>query len=94
MPTGWPSRPTPTRTPSNKNPSLYVSQDGVSWSAPPGIVNPLIPKPALARRYNSDPHLALDPDGRLHLFYRAAATGTTPCSWCPPGTGATGARPR
>lgn len=55
-----------------ENPSLYVSQDGVSWSVPPGIVNPLIPKPALARRYNSDPHLALDPDGRLHLFYRAA----------------------
>ena len=55
-----------------ENPSLYVSQDGVTWSVPPGIVNPLIAKPALARRYNSDPHLAGDPDGRLHLFYRAA----------------------
>jgi len=55
-----------------ENPSLYVSQDGVNWSVPAGVVNPLIPKPGLARRYNSDPHLALDPDGRLHLFYRAA----------------------
>ena len=55
-----------------ENPSLYCSADGQSWAVPKGIVNPLIAKPAAARRYNSDPHLAEDPDGRLHLFYRAA----------------------
>jgi len=55
-----------------ENPSLYCSKDGLAWTVPPGIVNPLIPRPAPERRYNSDPHLALDPDGRLHLFYRAA----------------------
>jgi hypothetical protein len=56
----------------HENPSLYCSRDGLAWETPPGIVNPLIPGPAEARRYNSDPHLAGDPDGRLHLFYRAA----------------------
>jgi hypothetical protein len=55
-----------------ENPSLYCSQDGLTWTVPPGLTNPLIPKPAEDRRYNSDCHLAGDPDGRLHLFYRAA----------------------
>jgi len=55
-----------------ENPSLYCSMDGLDWQVPKGVVNPLIPKPRAARRYNSDCHLALDPDGRLHLFYRAA----------------------
>jgi len=55
-----------------ENPSLYCSRDGLAWSVPRGLVNPLVPPTGLARRYNSDPHLAADPDGRLHLFYRVA----------------------
>ena len=55
-----------------ENPSLYCSLDGLTWSVPKGIVNPMIPKPKAARRYNSDCHLAGDPDGSLHMFYRAA----------------------
>jgi hypothetical protein len=55
-----------------ENPSLYCSLDGQEWRVPPGIHNPLVAKPARDRRYNSDPHLVPDPDGRLHLFYRAA----------------------
>jgi len=55
-----------------ENPSLYCSLDGRAWSVPRGVVNPLVPRPKQARRYNSDCHLAMDPDGRLHLFYRVA----------------------
>ena len=55
-----------------ENPSLYCSRDGLAWTVPKGLANPLVPPTGQARRYNSDPHLAADPDGRLHLFYRVA----------------------
>jgi hypothetical protein len=55
-----------------ENPSLYCSLDGQAWQTPKGLANPLVPKPKLARRYNSDCHLVLGPEGTLHLFYRAA----------------------
>jgi hypothetical protein len=55
-----------------ENPSLYCSLDGRDWKPAPGVADPLVAKPPQARRYNSDPHLVADPDGRLHLFYRVA----------------------
>lgn len=64
-----------------ENPCLYVSRDGLTWTTPPGLVNPLIAKPGEARRYNSDPHLAGDPDGRLHLFYRTAGADRGDTLW-------------
>jgi len=64
-----------------ENPSLYVSRDGLAWETPPGVANPLVPRPALARRYNSDCHLAPDPDGRLHLFFRTAGADRNDQLW-------------
>jgi hypothetical protein len=66
-----------------ENPSLYCSLDGLTWTTPKGVANPLVPRPREARRYNSDPHLAGAPDGRLLLFYRV---GTTRSTSSPPGT--------
>ena len=64
-----------------ENPCLYCSLDGKVWTTPKGLVNPLVPKPALARRYNSDCHLALGPDGVLHLFYRTAGADQNDQLW-------------
>lgn len=55
-----------------ENPCLFVSRDGTSWETPPGLANPLVPRPRAERRYNSDPHLVAAPDGQLLLFYREA----------------------
>jgi hypothetical protein len=51
-----------------ENPSVYVSNDGQTWSTPPGLTNPIVAKPAYG--YNSDTDLVDGLDGRLYLFYR------------------------
>jgi hypothetical protein len=54
-----------------ENPSILASQDGTTWTVPPGLTNPVSDTVAVAgQRYNSDPNLVLGPDGKLHLFYR------------------------
>lgn len=64
-----------------ENPCLYCSLDGLNWVTPKGVTNPLVPKPDLARRYNSDCHLALGPDGTLHLFFRTAGADQNDRLW-------------
>lgn len=54
-----------------ENPSIYASHDGLTWEAPPGIVNPVAPNTG---GYNSDPDIVLY-GGVLHLFYRQVGTG-------------------
>lgn len=49
-----------------ENPSLLVSQDGKTWSVPPGVTNPLEPMPA---GHNSDPSLFCDVNGTMYLFW-------------------------
>lgn len=51
-----------------ENPCIYVSTDGTDWIEPPGVTNPLVPKPATG--YNSDPQLVQAPNGELLLYYR------------------------
>ena len=60
-----------------ENPCLACSNDGDTWILPPGIVNPLIQKPATG--YNADTHLVASPDGKkLYLIYRERLiTGVT-----------------
>jgi hypothetical protein len=53
-----------------ENPSILVSDDGTTWIAPPGLTNPIAPKPAGTGNYNSDPDLEQGPDGKLYCFYR------------------------
>lgn len=53
-----------------ENPCIAVSDDGVRWEAPEGVVNPLAPQPAGG--YNSDTHLVYNPaDGSLECWWRA-----------------------
>jgi hypothetical protein len=54
-----------------ENPSILMSDDGVSVSEPTGLRNPVIKAPRKSRDYNSDPELIYDPRGdRLVLFHR------------------------
>lgn len=77
-PTPWPGRrwfmaitPYPNGNTSFENPSVYSSADGLAWSPPPGVVNPVV-RPE-SRGYLSDPSLLYNPDdGRLWMYYREA----------------------
>jgi hypothetical protein len=78
-----------------ENPCLYCSLDGQVWITPKGVTNPLVPKPDLARRYNSDCHLALGPDGALNLFFRTAGADQNDRLWLMASTdGHTWTRPK
>jgi predicted GH43/DUF377 family glycosyl hydrolase len=60
--------PHPNDTDTYENPSIVVSDDGLTWSVPDGLTNPIIPQPACDR--NSDPDIVYSPrDGTLHLYY-------------------------
>ena len=63
--------PYPTTDPSDyENPSIYVSTDGLTWSDPTGN-NPIVPKPAGAGDYNSDPFIWYDEtDLKFYVVYR------------------------
>ena len=53
---------------SRENPSVVVSDDGVSWTVPPGLTNPLVPAPACD--HNSDPDIVHNPRSEeLYLYY-------------------------
>lgn len=54
-----------------ENPSILASNDGIRWIAPPGIINPLAPKPTghVLDSYNSDPELVFDPDQNILILY-------------------------
>ena len=55
-----------------ENASIYASNDGLAWSVPDGLHNPVVPFPSGITGHNSDPDLVFVPDpGRLILFDRA-----------------------
>lgn len=63
-----------------ENPSILTSNDGVQWSVPPGLVNPIAPDPG-APSYNSDPDIVFDPDtGKLICFWRAVVSDASQTS--------------
>jgi len=53
----------------HENPEIFVSHDGISWTIPDGVTNPLISSPAGAWDYNSDPDMSFL-NGKLWLYYR------------------------
>ncbi len=56
-----------------ENPSILVSHDGVNWSVPPGVTNPLVQPPTDG--INSDPELLYDRgNDRLVVSYRVVRT--------------------
>jgi hypothetical protein len=53
-----------------ENPSLLVSDDGLTWSVPHGVSNPIVNPPPQRGAWNSDGDLLLGQDDRLSLYYR------------------------
>lgn len=51
-----------------ENPSIVVSNDGIHWVQPEGLVNPVVEKPEDG--HLSDPNLCLSFNNRLFMFYR------------------------
>jgi hypothetical protein len=51
-----------------ENPSLLVSTDGMAFTAPPGVLAPLVPPPP--KDHNDDPDIRLDPrTGEYEILY-------------------------
>lgn len=61
--------PYPGGNDAHEDPNIVVSNDGVTWSVPGGLVNPLDDQPGKTI-YNSDTHLTLGPGGALVLTWR------------------------
>src|SRR5687767_13891347 len=53
-----------------ENPSLLVSDDGLAWSVPDCVSNPIVDPPPQRGAWNSDGDLLLGRDHRLFLYYR------------------------
>jgi hypothetical protein len=70
--------PYPSSQSAYENPSILVSQDGISWDAPTGLINPIETKPA-GSAYNSDPYIFMSLDGlTMYLVYKVSGdTGNT-----------------
>lgn len=52
-----------------ENPEIFASYDGIHWTIPDGVKNPLIPRPKAVKDYNSDPDMFFL-NGKLWLYYR------------------------
>ena len=56
----------------NEIPSIHVSQDGIHWEEPPGLINPIV---SMSREdvdkldYYSDPHIVMR-DNTMEVWYR------------------------
>lgn len=53
----------------HENPEIFASQDGIQWTIPDGVKNPLVSTPEGIRDYNSDPDMFFL-NGELWLYYR------------------------
>ncbi len=64
--------PYPYGNDSRENPSVLVSEDGLSWSPPTGLHNPIVSAPSCD--HNSDPDLVYNPSNdQLYLYYTRQA---------------------
>lgn len=70
--------PFPGSDPAIENPSIWQSHDGINWTVPNGMTNPIEVKPSGG--FNADTHLILGPDGRLYCFW-LATVGNTITTW-------------
>jgi hypothetical protein len=60
-----------------ENPEIFASYDGVHWTVPDGVTNPVIPSPPGSWDHNSDPDM-LFLDGKLWLYYRETRRSSSP----------------
>jgi hypothetical protein len=61
----------------HENPEIFASHDGIHWTIPDGVTNPIIFKPAGAWDYNSDPDMFFL-NGKLWLYYRETRHAPSP----------------
>lgn len=52
-----------------ENPCIWQSHDGLTWTVPAGVTNPLVASPG-DPDYNSDTHVGWEPDGRMRITFR------------------------
>jgi hypothetical protein len=70
--------PYPAGNDKHEDPNVCASQDGIVWTVPDGLVNPIDDQPGTPGALNSDVDLRMGPADTLYLFWRtydAAATG-------------------
>ena len=61
-----------------ENPCILVSNNAVEWAPPPGLTNPIAPKPEAEPAHNSDTHLIHDPTSDvLWCVYRESVHNAT-----------------
>lgn len=60
-----------------ENPEVFVSYDGLHWTVPDGLRNPLVQKPGNAIDHNSDPDIVYH-GNELWLFYRETLRSKIP----------------
>lgn len=66
-----------------ENPSLYYSDDGITFTPQPGVPFPIVGAPSGG--YNDDPEILLGPDGKMHLFWLQTirpSTNIATIFWC------------
>lgn len=61
---------TPYADTTQENPSIYGSNDGITWEVPKGVTNPLFPAPeGTPANYNSDTNLIFDKNNNKLIMY-------------------------
>lgn len=60
-----------------ENPEIFASYDGVTWTIPPGVNNPLVLSPSKRGDHNSDPDI-LFYGNELWLFFRKTSRSKNP----------------
>ncbi|MEK3910892.1 hypothetical protein [Paenibacillus sp. FSL H7-0331] len=60
-----------------ENPSVVVSDNGIHWTVPTGLSNPVVPSPGTTADYLSDPHLFVH-DKQMYMIYREYLRSVTP----------------
>jgi hypothetical protein len=53
-----------------EDPNIIASHDGVTWTVPPGLRNPVDDRPGSPGPYNSDVDLRMGPSDTMYLFWR------------------------
>jgi hypothetical protein len=60
-----------------ENPEIFASHDGITWSIPAGLKNPVVAPPEIKGDHHSDPDM-IHREGELWLFYRKTLRSQTP----------------
>lgn len=60
--------PYPSANDDYENPSVLVSADGLTWTTPAGVTNPLVAFPGGAA-HHADGDLVVEPNGTMHITY-------------------------